>query len=139
MRTIRLLPLVLALAAGCGKGVSSFTDAADQGVEAMNDYASILASVKDKSSAEAARPKLEAVAKRMGEIVEAMKTLDGPPDDAEAEKSDEKVRTAMQGVSTQVSAYMDRSRSNPEIAAPLRESFGAVSKQLMPLRAMLGA
>ena len=136
MRTTRLFPLVLALAAGCGKGVSSFADAADQGVEAMNEYASILASVKDKGSAEAAKPKLEAVAKRMGEIVEGMKSLEGPP--TEDEKTSEKVRTAMEGVSTQVSAYFDRSRTNPEIAAPIREAQGAVTKNLMPLRVMLG-
>ncbi len=135
MRITRLFPLVVVLAAGCGKNVSSFADAADQGAAVMNDYASILESVKDKSSAEAAKPKLEAVAKRMGEIVEAMKGLSPNPD--EMNKKSEKVRTAMQAVSTQVNAYMDRGRSNPEIAAVIRESWGAVTKQLTPLRAML--
>jgi len=137
MRTLRLLPLVLALFAGCGKGISSYGDAADQGVEALNEYAKILASVKDKGSAEAAKPKLEALAKRMEEILEGMKALEGPP--TEDEKTTERARTAMEGVSAQVSAYFERARSNPEIAAAIREAQGAVTKQLMPLRAMLGA
>ncbi|MBI5851970.1 MAG: hypothetical protein HZB39_13230 [Planctomycetes bacterium] len=136
MRTLRLFPLVLALAAGCGQAVNSFADAADQGVVVMNDYASILASVTDKSSAEAAKPKLEAIAKRMSEIVEAMKGL-SPPNSDEMNQRSETVRTAMQGVSTQVTACMDRSRSDPEIAGVIRESWGAVTKQLAPLRAML--
>ncbi len=136
MKTIRLFPLVLALAAGCGESVGSFADAADRGAAAMNDYASILESVTDKSSAEAAKPKLEAVAKRMSEIVEAMKGLSAPNSDEMNQRS-ETVRTAMQGVSTQTTAFMDRSRSNPEIAAVIRESWGAVTKELAPLRAML--
>jgi hypothetical protein len=135
MRPLRILPL--ALAAACGGGVGSHEDAADATLDAMKEYASILESVKDKGSAEAARPKIEALSKRLDELVKRVEKL-GEPKGDDARKAEEKMRAGIEGISARMEANMGRLDASPDVGAVILEPAMAVSGKLMALRGMLG-
>jgi chaperonin cofactor prefoldin len=96
MRTSRIpLFALLVAAAACGPGK---IDSPEDGVEAVNDVCDeivdVLETVKDVKSAQAAKPKLDALDKRMDDIERQMEKLGGEPDpkaQAEMMKSMEKV------------------------------------------------
>lgn len=147
---MRNLAIFLALLAGCGNGESgggsgsssgsstgSYDAAADQTVKAMKEFGDILESVTDKASAEAAKPKLEALAKRLGDIVMAVAKL-GPPSDQQAGRTEEKMRAGLQSMSSRVTGYIERIITSPVIAPVLEQPFAAVQSKLMQLRGLLG-
>jgi hypothetical protein len=70
--------LSLTLCAGCGDTHESLMD--DQ-IGAMEEVATILEGVKDKDSAKAAKPRLEALAKRQQDIEKRVKELGEPTDE----------------------------------------------------------
>ncbi len=85
MKYACILPLLL-LAAACGGGLDSHEGALEAQIEVMNDMADTLKTIKDKKSAEAAKPKLLALKKRGDEIEKAMQKLKGEPDPKAIEK-----------------------------------------------------
>lgn len=103
MKHLRFLPIFLV--AACGGGISSHEDAAEAQIDVMNDMTAALKSIKDKKSAEAAKSKLEALAKRQKEIQAEAAKLKGPPDPVAMQKYSSKMMEAtmklaeaMQGV-----------------------------------------
>ena len=81
LRRLGACGLAFLLLAACGNGK---IDSHKEGVEAANDVADdmvkVLNGVKDKASAESAKPKLEALGKKMEGIMDQMQKL-GPPTD----------------------------------------------------------
>jgi len=139
---MRNLAIVLALTAGCGNGgsgvsVGSYSEACDQTVAAMKEVGDLLDKVTDKASAEAAKPKLEALAKRLEGIVEAVEKL-GPPKGGAVRGLDEKMRAGLGPLSAKTQAYVERVIDTPGLGPVLEQPFAAVQANLMKLRGTLG-
>lgn len=140
-----LAVLLLALVAACGDGesdgtgisVGSHDEAADLTVKAMKQFEGILDSVKDKASADAAKPKLEALAKRLDGIEAAVEKL-GPPAEGQDTKCEEKMRAGFESLSPRVLDYLGRILAAPEAGKTLEQPFSLVQQKLMQLRGMLG-
>lgn len=83
MRLSTLALMMLFLAAwltGCG---DSHEAVADQTVAALNDLNEVLAGVTDKATADAAKPKIDAAAKQLGELKARAEALGQPSDSVE--------------------------------------------------------
>jgi archaellum component FlaC len=92
-------------AAGCGGGkIDSHDEAFDALMDNIGERTEIIKTVKDKRSAEAAKPKLEALNKRMKDIESQAEKLGDPPADAQAKymqrmmEATGKLMQAMQGL-----------------------------------------
>jgi hypothetical protein len=137
----RTTVLFLALAAACGDGsggsVGSREDAADQALKAMKEYEGILASITDRKTSEAAKPKLEAIAKRFDAIAKSVEGL-GPPDEGQHRATEEKMRPGIESLSKTVQDYMMRLLDNPEIGQPIDQPFAAAQNGILRLRGTLG-
>jgi len=137
MRTIRLLPVVLAICAGCGGGgVGSHDEAADETLKAMERFATILEGIRDKASADAATPKLEALGKDLDGLIEAVGKL-GEPGEEEARKVAGKMLRGRGGLSERmdtVTARLDASG----LAASIDALAAAVMGKFMTLVGKLG-
>jgi DNA anti-recombination protein RmuC len=89
------LLLSMCLLGGCGR---DHEDVAEDTVETLEEMAEVLATVKDKESALAAKPKLEKLSERMDELqAEAaeMDEIDPEKEKALQEKYDERMTKAM--------------------------------------------
>jgi hypothetical protein len=137
-----LFVLVLAGAVGCGDGggaggsVGSYQQAADATVAALKDLGAILDGIKDKASAAAAKPKLDALAKRLDDIAAGVRKLGDPG--AELEKAARKMEPAVESLSTKTMEYLDRVMESPEIAQALGDSLAAAQRPIGELRMALG-
>jgi len=137
--------LILASVAACGDGesddgsksIASHEEAADQTVRAMKQFEGLLDSVKDKASADSAKPKLEALAKRLDGIEAAVEKL-GPPAEGQGTKCEEKMRAGFESLSPRVFAYIERIMTAPEAGKTLEQPFSLVQQRFMQLRGMLG-
>lgn len=143
---MRSVAIVLALVAGCGNGetagsgggsIGSYDAAADEAVELMNKYGGILDGVKDKASAEAAKPKLEDLATRLQGIVTDVEKL-GPPSSDAVRKTGDKMQAALESLGPKTTEYVMRIIDTPDMAKVLETEFVAVQGQIVKLRGMLG-
>jgi len=142
---MRHLPVLVLLLAGCGDGGSggggkaagSYDEAADEAVNAMQEFGQILDKVTDKASADAAKPKLEALAKRFDGIVQAVGKL-GPPSAEQEKRTDAKMTLGLQALSPKTMAYIERVFASPEVGKTLEQPFAAVQKRILELRGVLG-
>ncbi|MFI5403477.1 MAG: hypothetical protein ACHQ1G_11110 [Planctomycetota bacterium] len=85
---------IIALAAGCGNGVASFEKAADDQLKVQREFAKILEGVKDKATADAAKPLIEALSMRVDGIEKTVRAL-GEPTAEESQRVIEKMRTGI--------------------------------------------
>lgn len=136
MRTSRLF--LLGLAAGCGSGVGSHDEAADETLKAMQEFATILEGVKDKATAAAARPRIEALGKRLDEIRKGIEEL-GEPTEEESKRVLEKMQRGIGGLygrMDMITARLDA--GSAEVAMSLQAPAAEVMGKFMALRGMLG-
>jgi len=92
------LGLVLGLSVGTLRAGDDAQEAlADKAIATFKEYAGVLESVKDKASAEAAKPKLEAINKKIKEIEAEGKKL-GEPNEAIKKKLEESMGPAVGAV-----------------------------------------
>ena len=103
--------LSLLLVAACGDKISSHEDALEAQLDVIHDTTAVLKTIKDKASAEAAKPKLDALEKRMKDIEEQMKKLEGTPDPKLQQKAMTEMAKAMQELMAAMAAVPD----DPEI------------------------
>ena len=96
MKHLWLLPLLLIGA--CGDDLDSPQGVVDAQVDAMNDLADVVRTIKDKSSAEAAKPKLEKISQRMKEAQAAMQKMKTDPDPATQQKMMAAINKAAQNL-----------------------------------------
>jgi hypothetical protein len=140
-----ILVLALAGAVGCGSGdssggggsVGSHDQAVDQVVKTLKEVEGILDTVKDKSSAAAAKPKFEAIAKRLQGITASVVKL-GPPSEEQYSKTEPKMQQAIASLSAKTMAQFELVMEHPEIGEALGTSLAEVQQQLPALRVMLG-
>jgi hypothetical protein len=135
--------LVLAGVVGCGDGgpggggsVGSYGQAADQAAKAMKELEGILDGIKDTASAAAAKPPLDALAKRLKAVVAGVERLGEPG--ADADKAAQTMEQAIESLSPKTMEYLNRVFEDPEIAKALGDSLAAVQKEIGQLRGMLG-
>ncbi len=140
MRIRWLLPLLVA-AIGCGNGgsssgggkggdLTSFGGVLDAQISSMEDFTSALEGITDKKSAEAAKPKLEAIAKRMQEVAAAGKKL-GEPTGAEKERLEAKLNAATAKLDPRMENVMGRLQADPEammIVAGVMAELGSTGR-----------
>jgi hypothetical protein len=105
-----ILPVLL-LVAGCGDDLDTPEGAVKAQVGVMNDMADVFKTIKDKKSAEAAKPKLEALAKRAKEIESAMSKMEKEPSPADQQK----MMADMMQATTNLMAAMQGIPQDPEI------------------------
>lgn len=124
-----ILTLASALVSACG-GASTHEAVSQDMTKAMKDFVATLETVTDKKSAEAAKPKLEAIAKSIQEIQQRMEALGEPP--AEKQKElEEKYGKEMEQVMQRMMAASMKLASNPEAMAtlqPVLEQMGETGK-----------
>ncbi|MGH7162944.1 MAG: hypothetical protein ACREID_05625 [Planctomycetota bacterium] len=118
---------VTALVVGCGGGIGSFEDAIEAQIDATEDLNQALGGIKDKRSAEAARPRIEAFGKRMEEIQDRMSKLE-PPKDPPDEARMAELQQELTEVGKKVAANMERISADPEAL----EALNAIMARLGP-------
>ena len=138
MRTTTAMAVVLALVlAGCGGKEEGGAPApqpppaASGGdheevmksmVAVFGDYAATLATVKDKATAQAAKPKLQGLVLRMQAVQNRMAAL-GEPSEAEKQRLKEKYEAAMAEAMQKMMAETMRVAMTPGANEALREVF----------------
>lgn len=143
---MRDLAILLVLVAACGNGesggssgggvtIKSHEQGADEAVKALKEYGDVLAGVTNKASAEAAKPKVEAIAKRLQGIAAGVEKLGLP---REGQTTAGKMEAALQVLSPRTTEYVMRVMENPEIAQALGGAFDLAQAQILKLRGMLG-
>jgi hypothetical protein len=100
-----LLIVALVTATGCKSEAES---AISKMVDKQKEMVSILKGVTDKASATAAKDKLIALGKEMGEATKNLNLDKKKADDAEMKKLEEKYKPQMDEVGKQMAAEMDR-------------------------------
>lgn len=146
--------LVLALVVACdqgGKGaggggtdtryieeaITSFGDAANHAAREMHDLSRTVGGVKDKQSAEAAKPKVEAIATRLGAIADSLKDL-GEPTEEEKTQTADKMKKASLLLARPLNAYTKLAMESEEIGEALNEPLAACQSHLKEIRRVLG-
>jgi hypothetical protein len=109
MKHLLILPLLLA--AACGGGLDTHEGVMEAHIDVVNDMADVLKTIKDKSSAEAAKPKLEKLAQRGKEIETAMSKIEGEPDEKLMEKMSGDLSKAMSNLTSAMMGLPD----DPEV------------------------
>ena len=120
------LSVSLALAAfaltSCG-GKDDHESLARQSITLMSETVDVLDGVTDKASAEAAKPKLEAIVVKIEDIKKRMTAL-GEPDEATQEKLKKVLESEGKKITTMMMTLMKRFMTNPEILGVLQETMG---------------
>ena len=119
--TITALMLSLALLVGCGSSDSP-EQAMEESVTCMEEMAAILATVKDSASAEAAKPKIEAIGKRMTESQKVIQKL-GESDALKSATLMAKYAKRMQEATIKMAAENQRVMMNSELSKLLGEAM----------------
>lgn len=129
---------VIALAAGCGNGVSSFEEAADEQLTVQREFARILEGVKDKATADAAKPLIEALGVRVDEIAKTVKAL-GEPTPEESQRVIEKMRTGIAEINERMKVIVARlDAGSHEIAESIQEPSASFMQKCKAVCEMLG-
>ena len=118
MRKVTLAGLALALVftvSGCGDSPESITK---DMIKAMNEMADVLESIKDKDSAEKAKPKLEALSKKMKDLKERADKL--KVDDKKKKELEEKYKDEVAKAGMRLFGALAKVGSNPDAAAALK-------------------
>ncbi len=115
-----LLPLAVS---ACGQ--SSHESLTDEMVTSTEEIADVLETVTDKASAEAAKPRLEAIAKKMKDTLERRKAL-GEPDAAEQQAIAEKVKSRLDASQARMMQAMMRLQSQPDALQVLRDTITGI-------------
>ena len=91
-------------------------------MDGMEEMTTILATVKDKASAEAAKPKIEALGKRMEASKKRMDEVD-KPDEAKEKALKEKYEERMKGIMEKMMKENRRVMMNPEFRKILSDAM----------------
>jgi hypothetical protein len=116
-----VVSLVL-LTSGCGRGTPTHESLTQDMIGMMNEQADVLAAVKDEASANAAKPKLEALAEKAKAMKQAADKLGEPVKEVE-EQLRKKFEPEMQKVAQRVMSEMMRIMSQPALKQALQDSL----------------
>ena len=137
MRRVSLAVLLAACAKEAPKttAIATFQQAADQAVLLMGEFGEILDGVEDLAGAQAAAPRLEALAERMRAVVAA---VDRMPEGDPGPEIARRVADAFASLSPATTAYTVRVLEDPAIGDMLAEAYGDVQHHAQTLVEMLG-
>lgn len=114
--------LVIVLAAACGgepdvevpvSELATHEGVTEAHIDAMEEMADILDGIRDRKGAEAARPRMEEIGKRVREINAAEASLPAPSADERA-RLDARLDSAARMLEPRFQATMDRLKGDPE-------------------------
>ncbi len=127
---VAFLPIIV-LALGCSGAAPTHQDLFDQMMGSMDQMGTIFAGITDEASANAAKPKMEALAKTINDIKEKGKALGDPPPDLKA-KLDKLLAEKQKEMQAKMMTFMMNAAQNPkimQILEPIMREFGnSVSK-----------
>lgn len=118
MTRLALISVVTLLLAGNGCGGDTHESLAAESMPVMRDMVATLETVKDEASAKAAKPKLEAIAKKMKAIDERRRKLPAPTE-ADIKAMLEKHGDEMEKLQEKMIAVMLPIQFDPKIQAVL--------------------
>jgi hypothetical protein len=115
-RALRAFPFLVAVGCGGaeprGPDLSTHEGIADALVEVKQDLADALDGIRDKATAEAAKPALQEIAKRENDVWAALEKL-GEPGDEEKKRLDARVNATLEKLHARMEAAMERLRADP--------------------------
>ena len=118
------------LVAGCGRGAASLDVLIEENLSHMAELNSVLASINDKPSAEAAKPKLAAIRSRMEAVQKRAEAL-GEPSVAERKRLEEKYGEAIREQLSKLVGQAMRITMTPGLEETMKEAMGDMPP-LMP-------
>lgn len=119
IKRLTIAALLLSLTPVTGCGPSDPHERVIEGrIDCMEEATEILATVTDKASAEAAKPKLDAIDKRTRALVKQEDEV-GKPDEAKGKALKEKYEERLKEIMKKMDREMDRVRRTPECYAVL--------------------
>jgi hypothetical protein len=125
----RALPIFVAMIALCFAGCKSESEAAVSDMaDKQKELVKILKGIKDKDSAVAAKPKLQAVAKDMGDLMKKMS--DKKLDEAEMKKISEKYKADMEQTQKDLMTEMMRIAQIPGAQEPVGEAMSSMGSAM---------
>lgn len=117
--------------AGCSPAAPTHQGLFDQMPVSMDQMGTILAGITDEASANAAKPKMEALAKSINSLKEKGKALGDPPADLKA-KIDNQFAEKQKEMASKMATFAMNAAKNPKISQiiePIMREFGnSVSK-----------
>ena len=127
IKNLTIAALLLSLMPLTGCGSDPHEKAMEDMIGGMEEMVAILETVKDKESAEAAKPKLEALGKRMEATQKTMEEI-GKPDEAKEKVLKEKFEKRMKEILPKVMSETMRVGMNKEFS----EILGDAMKKTQP-------
>jgi hypothetical protein len=97
MRTDLVLVCALFVAGSTGWAADTFESVTEEMIKGMNDAADLLTGIKDKQSADAAKPKLKTLGKKLADLKKRAEKLGKPTKEVEDKlkaKYEEKIKQA---------------------------------------------
>jgi predicted aminopeptidase len=115
VRTLRLLPLLAAAACGGKDDLATHEKIVDAHIKVMAEMGDVLDTIHDRRTAEAARPRMEAIGRRVRELNDAEEKL---PEASPAERArlDAKLEDAAKALEPRLEQAMARVDRDPEAA-----------------------
>lgn len=117
--------LALVMLAGCGKATHDSVTA--EAIKLMNDMADILASIKDEASAKSAKPKLEALSKRMDALKQKSQAL-GVPTKEQKDALQKKYGEERTKAASRLLKDIFRIALDPKLNAQLKDTLSNMKK-----------
>ena len=128
MRTLSILVFAsLSFLPACGGGAASHESVAKESTQVMNNFVTTLESISDKKSAEAARPKLEAIEKSMEELKKKAEALGKASPEVEA-KLTEQGKAQMGEIMRRMMAWSMKMAEHPEAMEPIKDVLDKMGK-----------
>jgi hypothetical protein len=125
----RAFPIFVAMIALCFAGCKSESEAAVSDMsDKQKELVKILKGITDKDSAVAAKPKLQAIAKDMGELIKKMSQK--KTDEAEMKKISEKYKAQMEQTQKDLMTEMMRIGQIPGAAEPVGEAMSSMGSAM---------
>jgi len=116
MLALSVMTALLVFGSGCGS--DSQESLADETMPVMREMVATITTIKDEASAKAAKPKLEAIAKKMKSISERRSKL-SPPTEAEMKSVIDKHGAEMEELQKKMIGSMMTIQFDPKIQAVL--------------------
>ena len=129
MRSLLLVPFLVL--AGCGGGLGTHEGVLDAQIDAMDDFADILDGINNKSDVDSAKPKVEALVKRMQEIQTAADKL-GEPTGDQKKQLEKKMQDAQKKFEPRMKKVQERLQNDPEAMQALFGLIMEVSSKMEP-------